>query len=95
MWVTNEVVDSVNEVATIFYIDQGFARLWNAKRNEDELRMMTGWMWVDRKNPNHFHRSLKSKTAAYIDAWYALVIKKRAPKAETKFLEMRQRRKVA
>lgn len=82
MLITNAIIADVDRAARIFYINQDLAAGWNKNKRGDELRMLTGWMWVSRANPNNFRRSLKTVTAAYIDAWYALVHRQDVPRIE-------------
>jgi hypothetical protein len=72
MWIKQEVVEEVEAVARIFYIDQTMAQRWNQHRREHELRMMTGWCWSE-KGGQQERVGLKSVTAAYIDAHLVLV----------------------
>lgn len=80
MWISNDVVAEIERVARIHYIDFATAQAWNEKRDKSELRLMSGWAWTSRDG-RHWRQSLRSQTAAYIDAWYALVAKREAPPA--------------
>lgn len=78
MWLPNSVTDKVDEVATIYYIDLAYTKRWNTYRRANELRLLTGWCWLSKHN-KQYRYGFKSKTVAYRDAWYTLVIKSQSP----------------
>jgi hypothetical protein len=79
MWLPNSVIEEVDKVARIRYVDRAACILWNKHRREGELRMLTGWGWVSRDGRSH-RQGLKTVTVCYRDAWYALVAKAEAPR---------------
>jgi hypothetical protein len=80
MWINNEMSAAVDEVARVFYIDMTMTARWNEHRRDGEPRLMTGWCW-EAKAPQTGHRTgIKTVTAAYIDAWYALVQRAEPPR---------------
>lgn len=81
MWLPNEIVKSVDDVARIHYIDKAMTLHWNAHRREGELRLLTGWCWTSRTGDQH-RQGFKTLTIAYRDAWYSLVAKREAPRTK-------------
>jgi hypothetical protein len=80
MWIKKEIVAEVDKVARIYYIDFPFATAWNKNKRGTEQRLMTGWMYISKRDPSRFQRSLKSQTACYIAAYYDLVLRQEQPK---------------
>jgi hypothetical protein len=78
MWLPNDVIASVDHVATIRYINMAECRLWNDNRHDGELRLLTGWIWVSKDGQSH-RQGFKTITIAYRDAWYSLVKKTSSP----------------
>jgi hypothetical protein len=79
MWLPNDVIDAVDRVARIHYVDRRFCNSWNEHRKEGELRLLTGWAWTS-KTDRHAHRQgFKTMTVCYRDAYYSLVRKEIAP----------------
>jgi hypothetical protein len=79
VWIPNNIMADVDRVARVHYIDFADCMAWNAKRDKaTDLRLMSGWAWTS-KDGTRWEQSLKSKTAAYIHAWYTLVAKREAP----------------
>jgi hypothetical protein len=72
MWFPDSIITEVDEVAHIRYINENETRQWNEHRRKGELRLFTGWAWVARHG-NKQQQGLKTKSAAYRDAYYALV----------------------
>jgi hypothetical protein len=79
MWIKASIVEDVNKVARVWFIDWTMAQVWNAKRREGELRMMTGWVWTSRDGSQE-RVAFRTITAAYIDAHYTLVARAAAPR---------------
>ena len=79
MWIRAEIVAEVEQVARVFYVDQGMAQRWNEHRRDGELRLMTGWVW-SAKSGREERGGVKTVTAAYIDAYYRLVLHTTAPR---------------
>jgi hypothetical protein len=78
MWLPNDIVAAVNEVARVSYVDARHTKHWNAHRREGELRLLTGWCWTS-KSGDRVGLGLKTMTACYRDAWYELVARSEAP----------------
>lgn len=78
MWLPNNIVTDVDHVARIYYINKVMCINWNANRQEGELRLLTGWCWVERGGRN-YRQGFKTQTVAYRDAYYALIAKTNAP----------------
>jgi hypothetical protein len=79
MWIQRELADAVDQCAIVFYIDQSMTAGWNENRRANEPRLMTGWCWESRNGGGH-RTGIKTITAAYIDAWYALVQHQKPPR---------------
>jgi hypothetical protein len=78
MWISNTIVSDTKNVARIFYIDREAALRWNKYRRPNELRLMTGWCWVAKDGFSE-RVGIKSQTAAFIDAYYTLVLRTTRP----------------
>ena len=78
MWLPNNVVADVDAVARIHYVNVADTQKWNSYRQENELRLLTGWCWTA-KNGKSFRQGFKRQTVCYRDAWYELVKKQDAP----------------
>jgi len=72
MWLPDNVILAVDQVARIYYISGAEAKAWNTVRRDNELRMLSGWCWASKKNNMHRY-GFKTITVAYRDAWYELV----------------------
>lgn len=91
MWITHDIVESVEKVCRVHYISYADCQRWNERRDSADLRLMSGWAWTS-KDGRHWRQSMRSQTAAYIDAWYALVAKREAPSATRRPLRVVERR---
>lgn len=91
MWLPQKIVDEVNEVARIHYVDKASTQRWNQHRREGELRLLTGWCWQAKQGSRH-QQGLKTLTAAYRDAWYALIAKAETPSVTRPRLRLVARR---
>jgi hypothetical protein len=80
MWLPNSVVTDVDRVARITYINVDDCKAWNEHRRDGELRMLTGWLWVERSGAR-YRQGFKTQTICYRDAWYELVAETVAPVA--------------
>jgi hypothetical protein len=78
MWIPNDIIASVDEIATIHYVDMQACQAWNQHRREGEIRLLTGWVWTA-KVGGLYQQGLKTKTQCYRDAYYRLVLKTIAP----------------
>ena len=78
MWLPNDIILQVDQVALIYYIDVNHTKRWNTYRKENELRLLTGWAWVS-KVSGAYRYGFKTKTVAYRDAYYTLVLKTSQP----------------
>lgn len=76
MWLPNEVISAVDEIAHVYYIDVTACQKWNTARGEGELRLLTGWCWETKDKSRH-QQGFKTMTVAYRDAWYQLIAKRR------------------
>ena len=73
MWLPANIIQDVDDVARIYYINAEETKRWNANRREGELRMLTGWCWSSKKSNSQHRYGFKTITVAYRDAWYELV----------------------
>ena len=90
MWIPNDIVTQVDAVAVIYYIDFAHCQRWNMYRKANELRLLSGYVWLSRSNPNVYRYGLKTKTAAYRDAWYELVKKSKQPSVTIRLQNRKQ-----
>lgn len=79
MWLPGNVIESVDNVARIYYINSAMTQRWNATRKPNELRLLTGWCW-ESKSGGNFYQGFKTQTVAYRDAWYNLVARHSIPR---------------
>jgi len=79
MWIKNDMVEAVEKVARIFYIDSSMTASWNEGRKDGEPRLMSGWCWEAKSGGRH-QAGIKTPTAAYIDCWYHLVAEVEPPR---------------
>lgn len=73
MWFANDIVTAVERVARIRYVDKINAQLWNQNRRDGELRLLTGWSWTAKGGSGKHRQGFKTMSAAYRDAYYALI----------------------
>lgn len=78
MWIADQTVKEIDKVARFRYISKMECELWNAQRKPGELRLLTGWEWIARDGSGH-QQGLKTRTAAYRDAYYILIKRESAP----------------
>ena len=94
MWLPDPIITEVNEVARIHYVAKLDCKVWNEHRKPNELRLLTGWCW-QAKHGGKFQLGLKTKTACYRDAYYALVAGTAAPSLSRPRLRVVDNRKTA
>jgi hypothetical protein len=78
MWLPADIVKQVEKVARIRYVSRQECELWNANRRRNELRLLTGWEWIERGGDQHC-QGFKTMTVAYRDAYYRLIKSEAAP----------------
>lgn len=78
MWITESTIKEIEKVARFRYISRVECEHWNAHRKPEELRLLTGWEWISRDGSSH-QQGLKTRTAAYRDAYYVLIKQSDAP----------------
>ena len=66
------MVAAVDRAARLLFVAKLDCKVWNEHRKPNELRLLTGWCWQARHG-GKFQLGLKTKTAGYRDAYYALV----------------------
>jgi hypothetical protein len=79
MWLPNDILAEVDELATFRYIDLAETRRWNDHKRDGELRLLTGWCWEAKDGSGDHRQGFKTITVAYRDAYYSLVRKQLAP----------------
>jgi hypothetical protein len=81
MWLPNDVIAAVDDLARIYYVNVDDCKSWNANRREGELRLLTGWVWQAKRSLDGsiYQQGLKTKTQCYRDAYYRLVLKRSSP----------------
>lgn len=77
MWLRNKLIEDVHAtVDEIFYLDWSAAQRFNEKRDKDQPLVFSGWYWaLGAQEGGPF----KSKSSAYRDAWYRLVLRRAPP----------------
>ena len=78
MWLPNDVVSAVEQVARFHYVNVNDTKRWNDHRKEGELRMLTGWAWTAKDGAEH-RQGFKTMTVAYRDAYYSLIAHRQVP----------------
>jgi hypothetical protein len=78
MWLPKIIIQEVDQVATIRYIDVTATERWNRYRHKDELRLLTGWAWIAKRG-GEYRQGFKTQTVAYRDCYYALLRHQSAP----------------
>jgi hypothetical protein len=78
VWLSTDIVKQVQRVARIYYVDKTQTKLWNDNRRGNELRMFTGWMYVDRRS-GEVRQGMKTQSVAIREAFYAIVQKTASP----------------
>jgi hypothetical protein len=79
MWLPTEIVKQIEKVARIRYVSRTECELWNANRKPKELRLLTGWEWIERGGEGRHCQGFKTMTVAYRDAYYRLIKQEAAP----------------
>jgi hypothetical protein len=82
MWINNETVRQIEHVARFRYIGRDECALWNGHRRNGELRLLSGWEWLEKNGERH-QQGLKTLTAAYRDAYYVLIHERGLPTIRT------------
>jgi hypothetical protein len=80
MWLKNSFASLVDEVAHVFYVNRDRCEAWNKHRKGDEPMLLTGWVWSEKGGSGREQHGIKTITACYIDAYYALVLHHAPPK---------------
>jgi hypothetical protein len=78
MWLPKDIIEAVDHVARLHYVNVNDTKRWNEHRREGELRLLTGWAWTAREGSGH-RQGFKTITIAYRDAYYSLVKNRAAP----------------
>ena len=78
MWISNDIVTMVDELATVHYVNVDDCKAWNSQRLDGEIRLLTGWVWTA-KIGRSYQQGLKTRTVAYRDAYYRLCLKTTPP----------------
>ena len=55
MWIPQSIVDEVDYVASVYYVDFAYAQRWNTYRKDNELRMLSGWAWVSKHGAQYHY----------------------------------------
>jgi len=76
MWLPQALIADVGAVAKVFYVSGEAVRSWNERRALGEPRAFSGWYWARGARENG---PFRSRSAAFRDAYYALVLKEAAP----------------
>lgn len=80
MWLKDAFAAQVDEVAHVFYVNRERSVAWNKHRKADEPMLLTGWVWSEKGGGRREQHGIKTITACYIDAYFALVLKTEAPR---------------
>jgi hypothetical protein len=91
MYFSARIVNEVQQVARIHYIDATACRRWNAQIRNGELRLLTGWCWTDKNGQMH-RQGFKTMSVCFRDAWYTLIAHQTAPVAQRHKLRVVARR---
>jgi hypothetical protein len=78
MWLPNTIIDQVEELARVHYVDKLECQRWNEHRQPGELRLLTGWCWTAKRG-TEYRQGFKTRTVAIRDCYYAIALQQRAP----------------
>lgn len=78
MYFERAVIDAVDRVAIVQYLNQEGCVAWNRYRKEGELRLLTGWVWTSRVDGTQ-QQGFKTVSACYRDAYYVLIKNRAQP----------------
>lgn len=76
---TDQMTKEIEEVARFHYVDHRLTKAWNENRKGGELRLLTGWVWVSRKDATLHRGGFKTRSVAMRDAFYTLIQHIEAP----------------
>lgn len=80
MWLLTAIIEQTDRVARFRYIGRAECAQWNEHRRDGELRLLSGWEWLEKGGEGRHQQGLKTLTAAYRDAYYVLVRKETLPR---------------
>jgi hypothetical protein len=95
MWLPDQTLREIDRVARFRYIGKHECMSWNEHRRDGELRLLSGWEWLERGGQGRHQQGLKTLTAAYRDAFYVLIRKEAAPKIPTTIKIVAQKKEEA
>jgi hypothetical protein len=64
----------IHNKARFYYVNMPMRRAWNDNRREGELRMLCGWIWVERRGAKRSRGGFNTPYAAMCDAYYSVVV---------------------
>jgi hypothetical protein len=79
MWLTNDVITETERLVRVFYVDKAMCRNWNEHRSKDDLRLLSGWCWVQKGGNRAHAQGFKTRSVCLRDAYYTVVKKELAP----------------
>lgn len=79
-WIPGEALNAVEEAVRVWYVDRDMCQRWNSTRREGELRLLTGWCWIEKRSGGQYRHGFKTKTVALRDAYYTVVAERLAPR---------------
>ena len=76
---SDATIQEIEEECRVFYLDRAVTRSWNENRRGNELRLVTGWTWVQRGGKALYRTGFKTRSAALRDAYYILIQHREPP----------------
>lgn len=87
-WLTNAVITEVERRARIFYVDKAMCASWNNNRSKEDLRLLSGWCWVQRGGNRVHAQGFKTRSVCIRDCYYTLLKQEVAPSPLTPRLKL-------
>lgn len=72
------VVESTRAKVEVVYVDRDTSRWWNSRRRPEDTAVFCGWYWIEDRTREEAG-PFRSRSAAYRDAYYRLVLKRELP----------------
>ena len=70
---THDVIADIEDRVRIFYVDLVTRNSWNKSRDNGELRLVTGYAWIEKAGRRRVRGGFKTRSAAMRDAYYAVL----------------------
>jgi hypothetical protein len=69
-----EILEEIQARVGLYYVDAQRRNAWNKdKRSEDDLRLVTGYAWIEKGGRRRIRGGFKTESAALRDAYYVVL----------------------